>query len=98
MAIGLIAQPRQTQDIDSVMLLDLPDLPMLTSSAKQFGFVSRLADPQSFAEKSRMVLLTHQETSLSVDLSCGALPFEREMIDRAREFKIAELVATELGA
>jgi len=91
-AIGLIAQPRETQDIDAVAWLDLVDLPILLSSAAQFGFVSRLADPQAFAEKSRMVLLTHTQTGLSVDVSCGVLPFEREMIDRAIEFKIDQLV------
>ena len=90
-AVGLIAQPRQTQDIDAVVWLDLLDLPILLGSAQRFGFVSRLADPQSFAEKTRMVLLTHEETGLGVDISCGALPFEREMIARAKEFKIAEL-------
>ena len=91
-AIGLIAQPRQTQDIDAVVWLDLIDLPILLSSAARFGFVSRLADPQSFAENSRMVLLTHEDTGLSVDVSCGALPFEREMIERSTEFKLEELV------
>lgn len=92
LAIGLIAQPRETQDIDAVAWIDLIDLPVLLKSAAEFGFVSRLADPQAFAENSRMVLLTHTESGLSVDVSCGALPFEREMIDRSTEFKIDELV------
>lgn len=91
-AIGLIAQPRETQDIDAVAWIDLIDLPILFKSAADFGFVSRLADPQSFAENSRMVLLTHTESGLSVDVSCGALPFEREMIDRSIEFKIDKLI------
>lgn len=39
-----------------------------------------------------MVLLTHSETGLSVDISCGALPFEREMIDRSIEFKMGDLI------
>lgn len=91
-AIGLIAQPRQTQDIDAVVWLDLVALPMFLRSAAHFGFASRLADPQSFAERSRMVLLTHEETGLGVDVSCGALPFEREMIDRSIEFKIGDLI------
>ena len=91
LAIGLIAQPRETQDIDAVAWIDLIDLPVLLRSAAHFGFVSRVIDPQSFAENSRMVLLSHQETGLSVDVSCGALPFEREMIDRSIEFQVDEL-------
>ena len=90
-AIGLIAQPRETHDIDAVAWIDLIDLPVLLTSAAQFGFVSRTTDPQSFAEKSRMVLLTHTETGISVDVSCGVLPFEREMIERSTEFKIDRL-------
>lgn len=92
LAIGLIAQPRETQDIDAVAWIDLNDLPNLLKSASVFGFVSRLADPRLFAEKSRMLLMTHSETGLSVDVSCGALPFEREMIDRSLEFKVDELL------
>lgn len=91
-AIGLIAQPRETQDIDAVAWIDLIDLPVLLKSAAEFGFVSRLPDPLSFAENSRMILLTHTESGLSVDVSCGALPFEREMIERSTEFKIDELL------
>jgi hypothetical protein len=91
-AIGLIAQPRETQDIDAVAWIDLIDLPILLKSAADFGFISRLADPLSFAENSRMVLLTHTESGLSVDVSCGALPFEREMIDRSIEFKVDKLI------
>ncbi|HKB69166.1 MAG TPA: nucleotidyl transferase AbiEii/AbiGii toxin family protein [Pyrinomonadaceae bacterium] len=91
-AIGLIAQPRETQDIDAVAWIDLVDLPVLLKSAAEFGFVSRLSDPQSFAENTRMMLLTHTASGLSVDVSCGALPFEREMIDRSTKFKIHELV------
>lgn len=91
-AIGLIAQPRETQDIDAVAWIDLIDLPILLKSAADFGFVSRLADPLSFAENSRMVLLTHTESGLSVDVSCGALLFEREMIDRSIEFKVDKLL------
>jgi hypothetical protein len=91
-AIGLVAQPRTTQDIDAVAWLDLANLPSLLSRASHFGFVSRLTDPQSFAEQTRMILLTHSKTGLSVDVSCGALPFEREMIDRSIEFKLEDLI------
>ncbi len=92
LAIGLIAQPRETQDIDAVAWINLVDLPVLLRSATHFGFVSRVADPQSFAENSRMILLTHEETGLSVDVSCGALAFEQEMIERSIEFQMDELV------
>lgn len=91
-AIGLVTQPRATQDIDAVAWIDLADLPLVLSSAADFGFNSRLADPQSFAEQTRMLLLIHSETGLHVDISCGALPFEQEMIERALEIKLEGLL------
>lgn len=90
-AIGLITQPRETQDIDAVAWIDLIDLPFLLERAADLGFVSRLTDPQAFAEKSRMVLLTHTESGVSVYISCGTLPFEREMIDRSIDLKLHQL-------
>lgn len=91
-AVGLVAQPRSTQDIDAVAWIDLADLPSLLSRAAHFGFASRLADPESFAEQTRMILLRHSQTGLGVDVSCGALPFELEMIERSIEFKLENLV------
>jgi predicted nucleotidyltransferase len=91
-AIGLVAQPRATQDIDAVAWIDLADLPALLERATHFGFESRLPDPHSFAAQTRMVLLRHVESGLSVDVSCGALPFEKELIDRSLEVKAGELI------
>ena len=91
-AVGLVTQPRATHDIDAVAWLDLADLPIVLNNAADFGFNSRLADPQSFAEQTRMLLLIHSETGLHVDISCGALPFEQEMIERALEIKLESLL------
>jgi len=90
-AIGFLAQPRTTQDIDAVTWLDLSEIPGFVESGARFGFLPRISDPIEFARKSRVLLLQHYETKIDVDISLGALPFEQEMIERAIEFTTPEL-------
>jgi predicted nucleotidyltransferase len=90
-AIGFLAQPRATQDIDAVTWLDLAETAGFVKSGARFGFFPRISDPIEFALKSRVLLLQHNQTKIDVDISLGALPFEREMIERAIEFTTPEL-------
>ena len=71
--------------------LDLEDTAGFVKSGAGFGFFPRISDPIEFALKSRMLLLQHNQTKIDVDISLGALPFEREMIERATEFTTPEL-------
>lgn len=90
-AIGFLAQPRATQDIDAVTWLDLSETAGFVKSGSRFGFLPRISDPIEFAVKSRVLLLQHDPTQIDVDISLGALPFEQEMIERAIEFTTPEL-------
>jgi len=90
-AIGFLAQPRATQDIDAVIWLDLTETAGFIESGARFGFFPRISDPIEFAFKSRVLLLQHIQTKIDVDISLGALPFEQEMIERAIEFTTPEL-------
>ena len=90
-AIGFLAQPRATQDIDAVTWLDLAETAAFVKSGARFGFVPRISDPIEFAHKSRVLLLQHNQTKIDVDISLGTLPFEQEMIERAIEFTTPEL-------
>jgi predicted nucleotidyltransferase len=83
-AVGLLSEPRFTNDVDAVILLDLAQLPRLLERAKAHGLVPRIGNPLEFAEQSRMVLLRHEQSDMAVDISLGMLPFEEEMINRAR--------------
>lgn len=89
-ALGFIAQPRFTQDVDAVIWIDLDRADAFLESGKSFGFVPRISDPISFAKKTR-VLLRHQQTNIGIDLSCGALPFEQEMLDRSLELRVGPI-------
>jgi len=85
-AVGLIAQPRATQDVDAV-LMGLDEVADLIEAAEDLGFVPRIADPVQFARRSRVVLLRHEPTGVNVDISLGALPFENDMVRRRTCYK-----------
>ena len=89
-AVSLLAQPRATQDIDVVIWLDRDQWGRLLSSGAPYGFEPRLADALEFAERARVLLFRHSASGINIDISCGALPFEREMIERAQSIRIGE--------
>lgn len=89
-AVSLTAQPRATQDIDVVIWLDQEHWQSFLVSGERHGFQPRIAGVLDFAGRSRVLLMTHS-TGISVDISCGALPFEREMIERARTLDLGEV-------
>jgi hypothetical protein len=87
MAVSLLGQPRATQDIDVVVWLGERPLDSFVRAGEGRGFVGRIADVVEFATRSRVILLRHG-SGVGVDVSCGALPFEREMIERARAVEV----------
>jgi hypothetical protein len=89
--VSLIAGARATQDVDAVLWLDTGELESFVQSGTPYGFIGRISDAPEFARKNRVILLQHQPTGINVDLSCGALPFEEEMIARARELVIGSV-------
>src|SRR5262245_15900768 len=65
-AIGFLAQPRATQDIDVVTWLDLSETARFVKSGAPFGFFPRISDSIEFAFKSQVLLLQHNQTFLWV--------------------------------
>lgn len=90
-AVSLIAQPRATQDIDAVIWLEEDRWTLFLASSYKHGFAPRASDALEFAKRARVFLLQHQASGISVDLSCGALEFEREVIERANTIVIGAL-------
>jgi len=84
-AVGLIAEPRATLDIDAMLLLRTQDVPCLVEVAARYGLSPRVGDVVQFACRTRMVLLRHTSTGTDVDIALGMLPFETEMVDRSAE-------------
>lgn len=82
-AVSLLTEPRATQDIDVTIWSEDVSIGDLLTSAGSVGLISRIDNPLGFATQARILLLKHRDTDVSIDLSLGALPFEKEMIDRS---------------
>ncbi|OQY98151.1 MAG: hypothetical protein B6D41_02730 [Chloroflexi bacterium UTCFX4] len=90
-AVCLLGEPRMTADVDAVFLLSNDDLPNLLRAAQEVGFVPRINDVESFAERNRLVMLRHPITNVDVDISLGAMPFEIEAVERSRLVRSGKL-------
>lgn len=88
LAVSLLGQPRATQDIDVVVWLGERPWDSFVRDGEGYGFEGRIGDALEFAARSRVFLLRHSESGVSLDISCGALPFEQEMIERALTLQV----------
>lgn len=83
-AASLLGRPRTTRDVDAMIWLEDADLDGFFQAARDHGLEPRMKDSLAFARQSRVLLMYHVESRINVDVSLGALPFEREAIDRVR--------------
>jgi predicted nucleotidyltransferase len=90
-SVSLLAQPRATQDIDITVWLGEESWQDFFDAAGKYGFEPRLPDALAFAAASRVLLLRHGGSGVSLDVSFGMLDFEREMIERAVVLGVAGL-------
>jgi hypothetical protein len=86
-AVALQAVPRFTNDIDAVIWAPDDRWAELVESAAPFSIRPRRPDVLAFAARTRVLLLAHG-SGVPMDISCGALPFERTMIERATPLAI----------
>jgi hypothetical protein len=90
-AVSLLTEPRATQDIDATIWSADVSIEDLLASAASVGLVSRIDNPVEFATQARILLLKHQDSDVSIDLSLAALPFEKEMIVQSEIIAIGSL-------
>ena len=74
-----------------MMLLTLEDVPQLLEFAQEEGLTPRFPNTETFAQRSRMVLLRHEQTGVDVDISLGMMPFEIEVVERSSEYEAGSL-------
>ena len=91
-AASLIGRPRTTRDVDAVVWLEDSRLEGFFRAAGNHGFEPRVTDALAFARQSRVVLVTHTDSAIDADIALGALPFEKDAIDRARNAVVGDLV------
>jgi hypothetical protein len=90
-AVSLLARPRTAADIDAVVLVSMDDLGKVLACAAEVGITPRIDDAESFAHRSRVLLLRHTSSGVDIDLSLGLLPFEVEAIERSTLHQIGKL-------
>ena len=90
-AASVLGAPRFTADVDIVLLLSVSHLPKLFGVAAELGLAPRIADAERFARRNRVVLLRHEESGISIDVSLGMLPFEEEVVARSIVHQIGDI-------
>ncbi len=83
-AASLLGRPRFTQDVDVTVIVDPIEWERFLAAGERHGLEARRPDPLEFAKQNRVLLLRHASSGISVDVVLGALPFEEQMIRRAR--------------
>lgn len=89
--VSLLAGARTTKDVDALLWLDTDEVESFLRVGATYGFSARISDAADFARTRRVLLLAHQPTGITVDLSCGVLPFENQLIARARQLTIGAM-------
>ena len=82
-AASLHGRPRLTRDIDVIVLADEIGWDVVLHGASRYRIEPRAADALGFAHRTRVLLLRHQPSGIDVDVSLGALLFERELVERS---------------
>jgi hypothetical protein len=82
-AASLHGQPRVTRDVDIVALVADDDWARFVSVGARFEIRPRRADALEFARATRVLLMRHVPSTVDLDVSLGAIPFEYDMVQRA---------------
>jgi hypothetical protein len=86
-AVSLQAAPRFTEDLDVMVWTADAAWPALVDGAAAFGILPRIDDVIGFASRSRVLLLRHR-LGVPIDVSCGALPFEQDLVTAAASLDV----------
>ncbi|MFN8387240.1 MAG: nucleotidyltransferase [Anaerolineales bacterium] len=85
-ATGFLGKPRFTIDLDAMFFASIEDVPRILEMAKAEGIEPRTDKVMDFARKSRILLLRHVSSGMSIDISLGVLPFEEEAVARSKVY------------
>ena len=87
-AASLLGRARTTLAVDVLIWLDERAWPAFVRGLHAHAVEPRIEGALEFARRSRVLLLRHAPTGVPIDISLGALPFEKEAIDRAVATKV----------
>jgi hypothetical protein len=87
LAVQRWGEPRQTRDVDLVLLTDFGDQASFVDHLLEH-YPRRRPDARQFA-LDRRVLLIETAAGIPLDVSLAALPFEERVMDRSADFAFA---------
>lgn len=90
-AASVLGQPRLTQDVDALAILPEGEWANAVSTAVRHGILPRIENALDFARRSRVLLMRHVESGIDIDITFGALVFERAAIDNSEMHDIGGL-------
>ena len=90
-AVSLLATPRQTDDLDALIIFDTARVSELLEALGKHGFEPRFSKMEQLAQEARMVTLCHVETGSVVDIALGCMPFEEEVQSRAGQHRVGDM-------
>jgi len=76
---------RQTIDVDATVLATRLETSQILEALAGFSIRPRIADVLEFAERSQVLLLVHEKTRITLEVSLAFSPFEQEALERAVE-------------
>ncbi|HSS77001.1 MAG TPA: nucleotidyl transferase AbiEii/AbiGii toxin family protein [Thermoanaerobaculia bacterium] len=76
---------RQTIDIDATVLATRLETSQILAVLASCSIRPRIVDVLEFAERSQVLLLVHEKTRVTLEISLAFSPFEREALERAVE-------------
>jgi hypothetical protein len=83
-AVSLLAEPRFTRDLDAVIMYDTEVTASLMEALAHHDLIPLFDDAEQFARESRVIPLRHKLTGIVVDVMLGCMPFESEVVARAK--------------
>ncbi|HEX3552950.1 MAG TPA: hypothetical protein VIA62_06945 [Thermoanaerobaculia bacterium] len=76
---------RQTVDIDATVLATRLETSQILATLADCSIRPRIADVLEFAERSQVLLLVHEKTRVTLEISLAFSSFEQEALERAVE-------------
>ena len=91
--IAVIASgvPRETIDVDATISGRSSDIDSVLAAFARYEIVPRIDDARAFARERQVLLLQHEPTGITIEVSFAWLPFEEEALSRARRVELTGL-------
>jgi hypothetical protein len=85
--------PRETIDIDGTVLGRATTLEEVIKTFERHDIRPRIPDALQFARERQVLLLRHDPSGVTVEISFAWLPFEEQALARATEMTLEDVVA-----